>query len=98
MICLHVEYMINYVWICVGGTSFHYMPSTQTNNSAGKVGKAILHLLNREHSYEFCGKELQSVAEKITSQTQLRLFQKVSIVQYLYMHHKPPLVLKATVK
>lgn len=73
---------------------------TQTKNSAGKVGKAILHWDNREHSSEFCGKELQSVAERkdhLTNTTQT-VFQKVSIVQYLYMHHKPSLVLKATEK
>lgn len=27
MVYLYVEYMINYAWICVGGTSFHYMSS-----------------------------------------------------------------------
>lgn len=49
---------------------------TQTNNFAGKVGKVILHLRNRERSYVFYGKEMQSAVErkdKIISQTQIRL-------------------------
>lgn len=73
---------------------------TQTRNSAGKVGKAILHLHNRERSYEFCGKELPSVVERkdhLTNTTQT-VFQKVSVVQYPYVHHKPSLVFKVTGK
>lgn len=80
---MYVEYMINYAWICVGGTSFHICHHIQSNNSIGKVGKAILRLHNRERSYAFCGKELQSVVERRDhlTNTTLTVFQ-VSIVQY----------------
>lgn len=37
---------------------------TQTNNFAGKVGQVILHLHNKERSYVFYGKEMQSVVER----------------------------------
>lgn len=68
---------------------------TQTNNSAGKVGEAILHLHNRECSCAFWGKELQSVVERnhLTNTIQ-PVFQKVSIAQDLYVHYKPSLVFK----
>lgn len=68
----------------------------QTNNSIGKVGKAILHLHNRERSYTFSGKELQNTVERkdnLTNTTQT-VFQKISIVQHLYMHHQPSLEFK----
>lgn len=73
---------------------------TQTKHSAGKFGKAILHLHNRGRSYAFCGKELQSVVERkydLTNTTQT-VFQQVSIVQHQYMHHKPSSVFKVTGK
>lgn len=53
-----------------------------------------------ENVPEFCGKELQSVAESkdhLTNTTQT-VFQKVSIVQCLQVHHKPSLVFKLTRK
>lgn len=73
---------------------------TQTNNFAGKVGKVILHLHNRQRSYVFYGKEMQSVVEREKNLTNANqtLFQKVSILKYLYMHRKPSFRFKVTGK
>lgn len=84
----------------LGAPLFIICHQTQANNFAGKVGKVILHLHNRgkEFLWEGTAKCGWKKREKIISQTQIRLFQRVSILQYLYMHNKPSFMLKVTGK
>lgn len=72
---------------------------TQTNNSIGKPGKAILHLQQRTFIcvlWEGTPKCGWKKKDHLTNTTQT-VFQKVSIVQYR-VHHDPSLVFKVTGK